>query len=39
LNSASCVGVAGLVMSIAWKPPECQVLKAMLGVSVGLCAE
>ena len=26
-------------MSIAWKPPECQVLNAMLGVSVGLCAE
>src|SRR6478735_4418367 len=26
-------------MSIAWKPPECHVLKAIDGVSVGLCAE
>src|SRR3954470_4846864 len=26
-------------MLTAWKPPECQVLKAMCGVSVGLCAE
>src|SRR5687768_12712899 len=26
-------------MLTAWKPPECQVLKAMRGVSVGLCAE
>ena len=39
LNSASCVGLPGLVMSIAWKPPECHVLNAMLGVSVGLWAE
>src|SRR5215208_1179670 len=26
-------------MSMAWKPPECHVLNAMCGVSVGLCAE
>src|SRR5687768_10492814 len=26
-------------MLTAWKPPECQVLNAMCGVSVGLCAE
>src|ERR671914_2512820 len=26
-------------MLTAWKPPECQVVKAMLGVSVGLWAE
>ena len=39
LNSASWVTFVGLVMSIAWKPPECQVLNAMLGVSVGLWAE
>ena len=26
-------------MLTAWKPPECQVLNAICGVSVGLCAE
>ena len=26
-------------MLTAWNPPECRVLKAMCGVSVGLCAE
>src|ERR671919_2563960 len=26
-------------MLIAWSPPECHVLNAMCGVSVGLCAE
>ena len=39
MNSANWVTFVGFVMSIAWKPPECQVLKAMLGVSVGLWAE
>src|SRR5690349_1946346 len=39
LYSASCVTLAGSEMSIACSPPECHVLNAMLGVSVGLCAE
>src|SRR5262245_30130000 len=37
--SARCFGFIGSLMSIAWKPPECQVLNAMFWVSVGLCAE
>ena len=39
LYSASCVTFIGSLTSIAWKPPECQVLNAMFWVSVGLCAE
>ena len=30
---------AGSGYSIAWNPPECQVVNTMCGVSVGLCAE
>src|SRR5919106_5411020 len=38
-NSASWCGLIAFWMLTAWNPPECQVLKAMCGVSVGLCAE
>src|SRR5918996_4534846 len=38
-NSASCDGLCARWMLTAWKPPECQVVNAMCGVSVGLCAE
>ena len=38
-NSPSCLGRLGFLMPMAWNPPECQVLKAILGVSVGLWAE
>src|SRR5918992_3911919 len=38
-NSASWYGSDGSSRLAAWNPPECQVLNAMLGVSVGLCAE
>src|SRR3954447_14699196 len=36
---AAGLGCAGSAMSIACRPPECQVSKAMFGVSVGLCEE
>src|SRR5918996_2269723 len=39
MNWASWDGRVGFWMLIAWNPPECQVVKAILGVSVGLCAE
>ena len=39
LYSASWVTFVGSEMSIACRPPECQVLNAMFGVSVGLWAE
>src|SRR5258708_36881507 len=32
-------GAAGLEMSIAWRPRECQAMKARWGVTVGLCDE
>jgi hypothetical protein len=38
-NSASWNGRFGRWMLTAWKPPECQVLNAICGVSVGLWAE
>src|SRR5918999_5937895 len=38
-NSASCDGLCACWMLTACKPPECQVLKAICGVRVGLCAE
>jgi hypothetical protein len=37
--SASYSGADGSSMFTAWKPPECQVVNAICGVSVGLCAE
>ena len=38
-NSASWYGRRGSATLTACRPPECQVLKATCGVSVGLCAE
>src|ERR671911_1606023 len=38
-NSANWAGACACWMLTAWKPPECQVLNATCGVSVGLCAE
>jgi hypothetical protein len=39
VNWASWYGVRAFSRLTAWNPPECQVLKATCGVSVGLCAE
>ena len=39
VNSASWYGFCGSSSETACIPPECQVLNAMCGVSVGLCAE
>ena len=38
-NSASWYGRRGSATLTACRPPECQVLNATCGVSVGLCAE
>src|SRR5918998_398997 len=38
-NSASWYGLSGFARLTACMPPECQVVNAMFGVRVGLCAE
>src|SRR5260370_42009639 len=38
-NTPAWTGAAGLEISIACRPPECQAMKARLRVTVGLCDE